>query len=48
MMTEEQYNIMQSTMPTSVDFSLLSQYELEDGTTNARALACTAGGCEVS
>ena len=48
MITEEQYNIMQSTMPTSVDFSLLSQYELEDGTTNARALACTAGGCEVS
>jgi ribonucleoside-diphosphate reductase alpha chain len=45
--TEEQYNKMESAMPTSVDFSLLSNYELEDGTTNARALACTAGGCEL-
>jgi ribonucleoside-diphosphate reductase alpha chain len=46
--TEEQYNKMNDAMPTNVDFSLLSNYELEDGTTNARALACTAGGCEIT
>lgn len=46
--TEEQYNIMNAAMPINVDFSLLSNYEMEDGTTNARALACTANGCEIT
>lgn len=46
--TEEQYEKLNEAMPTNVDFSLLSNYEMEDGTTNARALACTANGCEIT
>ena len=46
--TEEQYEKLNEVMPTNVDFSLLSNYEMEDGTTNARALACTANGCEIT
>ena len=46
--TEEQYEKLNDAMPTNVDFSLLSNYEIEDGTTNARALACTANGCEIT
>ena len=46
--SEEEYNKLNDAMPTSVDFNLLSNYETEDGTTNARALACTANGCEVT
>jgi ribonucleoside-triphosphate reductase len=46
--TEEQYNKLNDAMPTNVNFNLLSNYETEDGTTNARALACTANGCEIT
>lgn len=46
--SEEEYNKLNDAMPISVDFNLLSNYETEDGTTNARALACTANGCEVT
>lgn len=46
--TEEQYEKLNEAMPTNVDFSLLSNYEMEDGTTNSRALACTANGCEIT
>jgi ribonucleoside-diphosphate reductase alpha chain len=31
----------------TVDFSKLTEYETEDGTTNAKDLACVAGVCEI-
>lgn len=46
--TEEQFNKLNDEMPTSVDFSLLSEYEKEDTTTNTKTLACTANGCEIT
>ena len=46
--SEEVYNSMNDAMPSNVDFNLLSQYEQEDTTTNARTLACTANGCELT
>jgi ribonucleoside-diphosphate reductase alpha chain len=45
--SEEVYNSMNDAMPINVDFNLLSKYEQEDTTTNARTLACTANGCEL-
>jgi ribonucleoside-diphosphate reductase alpha chain len=45
--SEEIYNSMNDAMPINVDFNLLSKYEQEDTTTNARTLACTANGCEL-
>lgn len=44
--TKEQYEKMLAEFPT-IDYSQLSQYELDDNTTGAQALACTAGGCEI-
>ena len=38
---------MVARMPTKIDWSKLSDYEKEDGTTGARDLACSAGVCEV-
>jgi len=46
--SEEKYNELASKMPEFVDWSLLSQYETEDGTKTSHALACTAGGCELT
>jgi len=45
--SEEEFNKLDEQMPSIVDFGLLSQYEMEDTTTNARTLACTANGCEL-
>ena len=33
--------------PTSIDWSALSFYETEDGTTGSQELACSAGSCDV-
>lgn len=44
---EETYHRLAAQMPQGMDWSLLSQYELEDRTKSARTLACTAGVCEV-
>lgn len=47
--TKEKYEEVLSTMPAVLDWSRLSEYELEDATTGVRELACTAaGGCEVT
>ena len=46
--SEEEFNKLDEQMPSIVDFSLLSQYEMEDTTTNTRTLACTANGCELT
>lgn len=45
--TEEQYNEAISTFPESIDWNLLSQYEITDTTTGSQELNCTAGGCEL-
>lgn len=34
-------------MPKSIDWSLLSTYEMEDTTTGSQTLSCSAGNCEV-
>lgn len=45
--TEEQYNKLAAAFP-EIDYSQLSQFELDDNTTGAQALACTAGACEIN
>lgn len=46
--SEDDFNKLNDKMPDTVDFSLLSQYEMEDTTTNAKTLACSANGCELT
>lgn len=44
--TEKQYEALKKKFPT-IDYAKLSQYEKEDNTTGAQALACSANGCEM-
>lgn len=44
--TEEEFHKLKAVMPT-VDWSLLSKYELEDNTKSGQAFACTGGACEI-
>ena len=45
---KEEYELLLSQMPKDVDWTKLSEYELEDSTTNSKELACSAaGGCEI-
>jgi hypothetical protein len=46
--TEDQFRELNAAMPKKVDWSLLSQYELEDTTKTSHAMACTANGCELT
>ena len=45
--TEEEYIEILSTMPHSIDWSGLSEYEKEDTTVSSHTLACVGGSCEV-
>lgn len=45
--TKEEYEAAMEKMPTAIDWSQLSKYELEDETTGARELACVAGLCNL-
>lgn len=45
--TEEQYNEAKEAMPESIDWELLSNFELEDNTSGSQTLACSAGACEI-
>ena len=45
--TKEQYNELAKLMPKSVDWDLISKYELEDTTVGSKALACTGSVCEL-
>ena len=45
--TEEDYNTILEMSPETIDWSKLSEYELEDNTDSSQTLACTADGCEV-
>jgi ribonucleoside-triphosphate reductase len=44
--TEERYEKLAAAFP-KIDYSKLSQYELEDGTMGAKELACVGGSCEI-
>ena len=44
--TEEEYNIRKANFK-DIDFSKLSDFEIEDETTGAKELACAGGNCEV-
>lgn len=44
--TEKQYHDMAKTFP-QIDYTQLSQFEMEDNTTGAQNLACVAGACEL-
>jgi ribonucleoside-diphosphate reductase alpha chain len=45
--SEADYYLGIADMPTEIDWSDLSAYELEDTTTGTQTLACTSGECEV-
>ena len=44
---EKEYNDLLNKMPTSVDWSKLSEYEKSDMTVGSQELACSAGSCEI-
>jgi ribonucleoside-diphosphate reductase alpha chain len=44
--TKEEYEEAMAEMP-SIDWWVLSDYEVEDGTTGQHDLACSGGVCEV-
>ena len=45
--TKEEYEELLHKMPKNVDWSKLSEYELNDMTIGSQELACVAGGCEI-
>ena len=45
--TKKEYQKLQKQMPSTIDWSLLQNYEKEDTTTGSKELACSAGVCEV-
>ena len=44
---ESTYHKMVGTMPTNIDWSLLSEYESEDNTSGSQTLACSGDACEI-
>lgn len=46
--TEAEYNEWVQKSPGQIDWSRLSEYELEDNTTGSQELACAAGFCEIT
>ena len=45
--TKEEYTELAKKMPKSVDWELISEYELTDTTTSTKQLACTGSVCEL-
>jgi ribonucleoside-diphosphate reductase alpha chain len=45
--SKEEYETLLAKMPEFIDWSLLSNYETEDGTKSSQTVACTAGACEI-
>jgi ribonucleoside-diphosphate reductase alpha chain len=45
--TKEQYEAAWAIMPYSIDWSLLSNYEVEDNTSGMQTLACSGDVCEI-
>lgn len=46
--SKDEYEKLMVGFPTEVDWSLLSQYEIEDDTRHSHTLSCSAGGCEIT
>ena len=44
---KEAYNNLKKIMPKSIDWTKLSEYELEDSTSGMQTLACSGDVCEV-
>ena len=44
---KETYEALVKDSPSSIDWSLLSKYEVEDNTDSSQTLACSADGCEI-
>ena len=44
---KQKYDEVLNSMPKSVDWSKLGEYETQDMTTSSQELACVAGGCEI-
>ena len=45
--TKEEYLKLNSTMPETIDWSSLSDYEKEDNTSGSQTLACSGDSCEI-
>ena len=45
--TKQEYQALLKQMPKAIDWSLLSDYEKEDGTSSSQTFACTGDVCEV-
>ena len=45
--TKKEYTALVKKMPKSVDWELISEYELTDTTTSTKQLACTGNVCEI-
>ena len=45
--TEEEYNKLIVEMPVDVEWSRLSEYEMEDNTISSQTLACSGGVCDI-
>ena len=45
--SETEYQTMRKLMPTSIDWTVLSNYESEDNTKGSQTFACAADGCEI-
>ena len=43
----KQYQDLLGTMPESIDWTKLSEYEMEDNTSGMQSLACSSGVCEI-
>ena len=45
--TKDEYDALVEKSPKQIDWSRLSEYELEDNTDSSQTLACSADGCEI-
>ena len=45
--SKQEYLSLVKSMPTNINWSLLSEYEVEDNTKGGQELACTADACEI-
>jgi ribonucleoside-diphosphate reductase alpha chain len=45
--SKNEYEKLLSVMPAAIDWSKLSEYELEDTTSGSQTMACSSGVCEI-
>jgi len=45
--TKNDYDTLQQSMPSSIDWSKLADYEVEDNTASMQTLACSGDSCEI-